>query len=96
MATERTVWHEVLDTRREMHTADVSSGGQPMETWRPDETKRWVGYLEVQLDSLATSVGLTPGVRGAAGLDPRQCLLDIMAVCSAWVDAMDQQPKVGT
>jgi len=76
------VWREVLAVRREWHTEHPRDG---IETWRADQAMDWIG----RLDQLVL-LHLYDAVKGRSDLDPRRVLLEVMAVCSSWVDAMDR------
>ncbi len=83
----RTVWHEVIERRHLMHK---QAGPESMETWAPADIA-WVGLLE---DAEGDVVDARTDASGGHG-DPREALIDLLAVASAWVDAFDQRQQVG-
>lgn len=76
------VWVEVLDARRARHLIDPS---RSPETWRALDVIRWRAALAETRDHLDEA--LAAGGQG----DPRAALVRMMAVCSAWVAAIDQE-----
>lgn len=96
MGAKPTVWQEVIALRKELHAMTVSAspelgGARSMQQWAPGEHGLWLNTITSSVERLIWSLG---GPRAEA-LDPRHELIALMAVCSAWVDAMDQRTEIG-
>lgn len=84
----RTVWHEVLDARHHEHRRNTT---RSRETLRADQRELWAAELLTALDLVYVGVALAPG--GDDVVDPREALIELMAIASSWVDAMDGTPR---
>lgn len=84
----RTVWHEVLEARHREHRRN---GDRSRETLRADERELWAAELLAALDLALVGVGLAPAP-AAEVVDPRDALVELMAVAASWTDAMDGTP----
>ena len=74
------LWAEVLETRRALHALDPER-----ETRRPDESGLWLSEL------FGAVAHLDDATRGRCDDDPRGALLELLAIGSAWVAAMDER-----
>lgn len=74
----RETWARVVARRAEWAKEDGPDG---MESWQAYDDA-WVGRLD---DALTVVVDV---VHGQSDVDPAQALVDVMAVASAWLDAM--------
>lgn len=72
------VWRRVVARRQQWAAQD---GDDAMDNW-PAHEAAWVGRLD---DTLTTVVD---AVNGNSETDPADALVDVMAVASAWLDAM--------
>lgn len=81
----RTVWHEVTERRRTLHQ---QAGEASMETWTPADPA-WTGVLQDVHDDVQQARADATSLR-----DPREALIDLLAVASAWIDAFDQRNEV--
>lgn len=79
------LWTEILQARRAAH---AKHGDQSIEMLPPDRIGAWLAILVEEIGELARS--LTYDGNG----DPRAELVDVLAVASAWVAAMDQRPPL--
>ena len=79
----RQVWVEVIERRREWarQTGSDSFEGHPAH-----DLDRWLGELD------DARVVIEDAVRGNNEVDPRAAAVDVMAVCSAWIDVMGDVP----
>lgn len=74
----RETWRRVVERRQEWAAQD---GDDAMDSWAAHDDA-WVGRLD---DALTVVVD---AVQGQNDVDPAQALVDVMAVASAWLDAM--------
>jgi hypothetical protein len=74
----RETWAKVVARRAEWATQDGPDG---MDSWQAYDDA-WVGRLD---DALTVVVD---AVNGNSETDPADALIDVMAVASAWLDAM--------
>ena len=79
----RQVWVEVIERRREWAR---QAGSGSFEGVPAHDRVRWIAELEDALTLLDASV------RGENEVDPRAAAIDVMAVCSAWIDVMGDVP----
>lgn len=85
-ATIREVWREVIARRREWHHAHkLGMTLDDIEQWSAADT-RWPDFL------LAMASIVESSRAGRVDRDPREAVIDVMAVCSALLDAMDGRP----
>lgn len=84
--TDRDLWAEVLVTRRRNYAL---AGLDSCEKWRADELTKWRPVLSFRRGMLDDS--LVPG----SDLDPREQLIELIAVAAAWVSAMDERSAPG-
>lgn len=86
MGRPQTPWAEVIQRRRDWDSQDPEGS---MERW-PAHDRAWVGRLEDVLETAKTAL------TGPSDADPRESLIDVIAVCSALIDQMgdhqDTQP----
>lgn len=76
------LWAEVLETRRQSHTAN---GPISRELRRPDERAVWIA----ELFDAVTRVDDTTA--GRTDDDPREALVELLGIGAAWVAAMDER-----
>lgn len=75
----RALWVEVIQRRKAW---DAETQPDSMEDW-PAADKAWIARLD---DCLTVVVDATTG--GGNDVDPREALIDVLAVASAWIDQM--------
>ena len=78
MPPPRTVWAEVIERRKIWHAES-----------QPDSMEDWIAadpaWLQ-RLGDVVTVVG--EAVHGESDVDPREALIDVLAVASSWIDRM--------
>lgn len=74
----RETWAKVVARRAEWATQD---GDDAMDNW-PAHDQAWAGRLD---DTLTVVID---AIHGQNDVDPAAALVDVMAVASAWLDAM--------
>jgi len=79
------VWAEVINRRRQLH---IQAGDASCELWQPADPA-WTGLL---FDTHGDVQQARADVTGDH--DPREALIDLLAVGSAWVDAFDSRRPV--
>jgi hypothetical protein len=85
------LWAAAIDARR------ANLARNPEASWerrRADERELWVGSLDEAVDVLALAVGLERDGQSVEDVDPADALAGVVAVCSAWYDAMSGRPGV--
>lgn len=80
---KHSIWYEVVEARKKAH---VKHGENSIEAIPADRVAVWLPILIEEVGELANA--LTYDSTG----DPRAELIDVLAVASAWVDAMDGKP----
>lgn len=82
----RTVWHEVIERRHELHRGDTDREG--MEYW-PAADLQWLQLL----DDLHADVKASRE-NPRSERDIRAAVVDHIAALSAWCDAMDARGPI--
>jgi hypothetical protein len=85
MARAQTPWAEVIQRRRDWDNQDPEGS---MERWTAHD-RAWVGRLEDVLETAKTAL------TGPSDADPRESLIDVIAVCSALIDQMGDDQAAG-
>jgi len=76
---------EAIARRRTLHT---QAGDSSCELWHPADPA-WTGLLtDVHNDVIQARADTT------GGHDPREALIDLLAITTAWIDAFDQRQEV--
>jgi len=83
------LWADILAARR---AHDFTAGTASREQRRPDERGAWLDDLRHALAAVRCSVGDQDGPCPCDhGGDPREALVELLAIGAAWVSAMDDR-----
>jgi len=89
MPGDVTVWREIVQARELRHRAAQATGYEQIETWRASDWRSWLDLLD---DCLVVVKERTCGDDDG---DVRAAVVDLAAVLTAFLDALDERPGVG-
>lgn len=89
MPGDVTVWREIVQARELRHKAAQATAYEQIETWRASDWRQWLDVLD---DCLTVVRERTHGDDEG---DVRTAVLDLAAVATAFLDAIDERPGVG-
>ena len=89
MAGDIMVWREIVQAREIRARAAQATAYEQIETWRASDWRAWLDLLD---DCLTVVKERTHGDDQG---DVRAAVLDLAAVPTAFIDALDARPGVG-